>query len=259
MRVALLSDIHSNYEAFTAATEDIASQDIDGICILGDIVGYGADPSPTLHAVMAIFNRSTETPKEGIARLAGKGRAIVAGNHDLAAVGNDIIRRLNPRARGAAEWTAKQLSEEEKRFISALPISGELEGATLVHSSPENPPDFPYILSVADARIALENSNNDLVFTGHTHKPIVYELGTEMRVLPFDTRIALQVGKRYIVNVGSVGQPRDGDNRAAYVIRDTEKNTLQLRRVEYDIEAATDKIVAAGLPKRLAERLHIGR
>ncbi|MCP4228568.1 MAG: metallophosphoesterase family protein [bacterium] len=259
MRVALLSDIHSNYEAFTAVAEDIVSQDVDGICVLGDVVGYGAEPSAVLGAVMAMFGRGGYTLPRDFAELAGMGGAIVVGNHDAAAIGDTIIRRFNPRARAAAEWTAKQIREEEERFITALPITAEFEGATLIHSSPESPADYPYILGAADARLALENSDNDLVFIGHTHKPIVYELGAEIRVLRFDNEVALQTGKRYIVNAGSVGQPRDGDNRAAYVIRDTEGDTLQLRRVEYDIEGAAAKIIAAGLPDELGKRLFIGR
>jgi len=209
---------------------------------------------------MAIFGvASVGTLGEPFSELEGRGKIIVSGNHDIAAIGDEVIRRFNPRGRVAAEWTATQLNDDEKRYISTLPIKTKFERATLVHSSPENPTDFAYILSAADARIALENSEDEMVFIGHTHKPIVFELGVDMRVLRFDKDITLQPGARYIVNVGSVGQPRDRDNRAAYVIWDTEKDTLQLRRVEYDIEMAADKIIAAGLPKELGQRLFVGR
>ncbi len=259
MRVAFLSDIHSNYEAFSAVAADVATQSVDGICVLGDIIGYGADPSPVLSGVMAMFGCGGSMLPRDFAALAGLGKAIVLGNHDAAAIKEELVHRFNPRARAAAEWTAKRLSEEEKRFLSALPLTAEIEGATLVHSSPEAPVDFGYILSAADARIALENSDKGVVFTGHTHKPVVYEFGDKMHVPRFDGDIALQKGARYIINAGSVGQPRDGDNRAAYLLWDTEGNTLRLKRVEYDIEAAANKIIAAGLPKELGKRLYLGR
>jgi len=259
MRIALLSDIHSNYEAFSAVAADIASQNVDGVCILGDIIGYGSDPSPVLNGVMAMFGRGGSKLPRDFAELTGLGKAIVLGNHDAATFKEKMVHRFNPRARAVTEWTIERLAEEEKRFLSALPLTAEIEGAVLVHSSPEAPADFGYILGAADARIALEHSGSDLVFIGHTHKPIVYEYGDKMRTLEFDGDIALRAGARYIINVGSVGQPRDRDNRAAYLLWDTGRDTLQLKRVEYDIEGAANKIIAAGLPEELGKRLYIGR
>ncbi len=259
MRVALISDIHSNYEAFSAVAGDIVSQNVNGICVLGDILGYGADPSLCLRGIMVMFGRGGSAVPPVFAELAGKGKAIVAGNHDLAAIGGEVIRRFNPRARAAAEWTIGRLDEEEKRFIATLPVIAEFEGATLVHSSPENPSVFGYILGAADARIALENSDNDLVFIGHTHRPMIYELGEMMAVCDFKEGFTLKSGARYIVNVGSVGQPRDGDNRAAYVIWDMDVKALTMRRIKYDIKMAADKIRTARLPEELGNRLHIGR
>lgn len=259
MRLALLSDIHSNYEAFSAVAADIVSQNVDGVCILGDIIGYGADPSPVLSGVMAMFGCGGSTLSRDFAELAGLGKAIVLGNHDAVAFKEEVVRSFNPRAWAVAEWTKERLTEEEKQFLAGLPLTAEIEGATLVHSSPEAPADFGYILGAADARIALENSDDGLVFIGHTHRPVVYEFDGEMRVIQFSGDIALQKGARYIINIGSVGQPRDRDNRAAYLLWDTERNTLRLQRVEYDIEAAANKIIAAGLPKELGERLYVGR
>jgi diadenosine tetraphosphatase ApaH/serine/threonine PP2A family protein phosphatase len=259
MRIALLSDIHSNYEAFSAVAADLASQNVGGICILGDIIGYGADPSPVLSGVMAMFGHGDSMLPREFAALAGLGKAMVLGNHDAAAVKADIVHCFNPRARAVTEWTKERLVEEEIRFLSALPLTAEVEGAALFHSSPEAPADFSYILGAADARIALENSDNGLVFIGHTHRPAIYEFSGEMRTLELNEDVNIRAGARYIVNVGSVGQPRDRDNRAAYLLWDTERNTLRLKRVEYDIEAAANKIIAAGLPKELGERLYIGR
>jgi diadenosine tetraphosphatase ApaH/serine/threonine PP2A family protein phosphatase len=207
---------------------------------------------------MAMFGRGDSVLPREFAALAGLGKAIVFGNHDATAFKEEIAHRFNARARAVAEWTKEQLNEEEKRFLSALPVTAEIEGAVLAHSSPEAPADFGYILSAADARIALENSNNGVVFIGHTHRPVAYEFGDKMAVLRFDGDIALQAGARYIINVGSVGQPRDRDNRAAYLLWDTERNTVRLRRAGYDIETAANKIIAAGLPEELGKRLYVG-
>jgi len=206
------------------------------------VVGYGADPGPCLD--------------ELVARAAG----VVAGNHDRAAVGLTDLAWFNPYARAAAEWTAERLSPAQARYLEELPLTAEVGEATLVHASPRNPEAWQYIISLRDGERAFGHFSTRLGFIGHSHLPGVFVLGPEgVAHRPGPGRTSLEPGRRYLINVGSVGQPRDADPRACYAIYDPEAAEVEIRRVPYDVVAARAKILAAGLPRLLGDRLLYGR
>jgi diadenosine tetraphosphatase ApaH/serine/threonine PP2A family protein phosphatase len=245
MRYAIISDIHSNLQALQAVRASLDRDQLEEVICLGDIVGYGADPGPCLAEVKAVC------------------RQMVAGNHDQAAVGKTDVAYFNASARKAAEWTAQKLASDEKKFISGLPLSLDAACSNpcflAVHSTPEKPEEWHYILSIDEAEYQFERFKQSVCFIGHSHQPIFWQLsGDGQCSIVGREYLRLEEGKRYIINVGSVGQPRDGDPRACYAIFDTERMELVIRRVEYDIAAAQQRIIKASLPPRLAERLAMG-
>ena len=242
MRYAILSDIHGNLEAFEAVLKDLSRTDIQKPIFLGDIVGYGPNP------------------EECITLLREKFVVMIAGNHDWAVAGKTEIDTFNSIARHAIEWTSAHLSPDDKKFLSELPLKKEEEGLTFVHASPLNPQDWVYIFSGNEALRNLRAAKNDLCFVGHSHIPAVFVL-TEFGELFFSknfSEIVLEGKMRLLINVGSVGQPRDGSALASYGILDMKKRVFYLRRVRYSVETTQKKIVAAGLPSILAERLSRG-
>jgi len=241
VRYAIISDIHGNLEALEAVLRDVEDTGAEEVLCLGDLVGYGANPN------------------ECVERVRERASAVVAGNHDWAAVGKLDLDYFNSAARAAAEWTGRVLDEENKRYLRGLPLTGRpIEDLLLVHSSPVDPQAWRNLFHPGQAALAFRSFKERLCLVGHTHQPVVFEetgglfLGEQLLGLKFED------GSRYMVNVGSVGQPRDGDGRAAYCILDTEEMKLALRRVEYDVETAQAKIVMNGLPRTLAERLPLG-
>ncbi len=242
MLVAVISDIHANLEALEAVLEDIDRVGADTVICLGDVVGYGPDPNPCTEVVSKIA------------------LACVAGNHDHAALGLTDITYFNVYAREAVLWTRSVLTETARTYLRACPLQDVFKGALLVHGSPVEPEDWNYILSVGDARRAFDRFDESLCFVGHSHVPGVFDLDSRGFVDVLEaTELRFEEGHRYIVNVGSVGQPRDWDPRAAYGLWDTEENTFKLRRLAYDVQATQRKILAAGLPEFLATRLAIGQ
>ena len=242
MRYAILSDIHGNLEAFEAVLNDLAGTDIQKLIFLGDIVGYG--PSP----------------EECIALLRGKFDVMIAGNHDWAVTGKTDINTFNSVAKHAIEWTIAHLSPDDKKFLTELPLKKEEEGLTFVHASPLNPQDWVYVFSGYEAVRNLRAVKNDLCFVGHSHIPSVFVLN-EFGELFFSKKfseIVLEGKIRFLINVGSVGQPRDGSSLASYGILDMKKRVFYLRRVRYSFETTQKKIISAGLPSILAERLARG-
>ena len=233
MRIAIISDIHANLEALEAVSATIRKQTIDTIVCLGDIVGYGASPNPCIELIRS------HTPY------------ILLGNHDEAAI--DLVRAeyFNPYARIAAEWTHDELTEEHRVFIRNLPFTLEIEGLLFVHSSPHEPSEWNYIITDADAQENFPAFSQPVCFVGHSHLPGIF--ASDMRDGPVER------GKKFIVNVGSVGQPRDNDPRSSFGIFDTERWEYQNLRVDYAIDAAAAKIRKAALPKPLADRLFVGR
>jgi diadenosine tetraphosphatase ApaH/serine/threonine PP2A family protein phosphatase len=239
MRVAIISDIHSNLEALDAVLEDAGGEKIDKYYCLGDIVGYGANPNECLQKVWDLTEQ------------------VVAGNHDHAAVGLTDISYFNLHARRAVTWTAEALLADHSQYLRRLPFSLQLGPVLLVHATPSDPPVWNYLLSSQVAKDEFEAFAGQLCFIGHSHQPIIFSRKEGDQRWPA-ALFTCRADDRYIINVGSVGQPRDGDPRASYAIYDDQQGTIQLRRVEYDIQTAQRKILQAGLPPLLAVRLAHG-
>ena len=242
LKIAILSDIHGNLEAFCAVLNDLNYEEITKIVFLGDIVGYGANP------------------RECIDLLIDKTQAIVAGNHDWAVAERTEPVSFNPAARNAIEWTRDQLPPSYRTFLAQLPLRGEEDSFAYAHATPLNPSGWGYIFSSHQALANLNSVDQPLCFIGHSHIPIAFVLQQfhHFSIVANATEIVLEESARYLVNVGSVGQPRDERPDAAYGILDTEKRLFSLRRVSYDVATAQGKILAAGLPPILAERLGFG-
>ena len=241
MRYALISDIHSNLEALNAVLDALLKERIDQYICLGDIVGYAADP-----------NRCTEIIRQ-------VAETTVLGNHDSAAVDGTSIEGFNALARAAISWTTDTLSSKNKKYLESLDTNMVFEGGLVVHSSPSDPTSWRYIFSVDDAKMEFQHFTGRACFVGHSHQPVTFVYSKNRVIL--DTRPGLDIEdeNRYIINVGSVGQPRDLDPRASYAIYDTDQKTVEIKRTEYDIEVVRTKIIKAGLPRFLGERLLAGK
>ncbi len=241
MRYAILSDIHGNLEALETVLGDVAGRGVDAMVCLGDFVGYGA------------------APNECIERLRPLIEAAVAGNHDLAACGRIKLGYFNPDAAQAARWTTEALTPDHLEYLRALPFSVVWRGVRLVHSSPSEPEEWNYVFSPGDAALEMESSPEDVCLIGHSHYPGTFELFGGQVQYTRDAVVTARPGRRYLVNVPSVGQPRDGDRRAGYLLFD-DGSPLRFEhvRLEYDIPAAMERIRAAGLPPFLADRLQWG-
>jgi diadenosine tetraphosphatase ApaH/serine/threonine PP2A family protein phosphatase len=240
VRYAILSDIHGNLEALDAVLADAASRADDILC-LGDIVGYGADPLACIE------------------RVAERARAVVAGNHEHGVAGLLDLDWFNDRARAAAEWTRRRLDGDHLAWLATRPLVAETDDATLVHASPARPAEWDYLVSAEEGYDAFPAFATRVCFVGHSHRPGAWSVGSSGREYePGATEIELERGRRYLVNVGSVGQPRDGDPRAAYALWDVAGRRVTIERVPYDLATARRKILGAGLPRFLAERLSIG-
>ena len=240
MRYAILSDIHGNLEALGAVLAD-AGPRADGVLCLGDIVGYGADPVACIE------------------RVAERAEAVVAGNHEHGVAGLLDLAWFNDRARAAAEWTRGRLDDDHRAWLAARPLVHAVHDATLVHASPARPEEWDYLVSAQDGYEAFAAFATRLCFVGHSHRPGAWSVGSSGPAYePGATDVAFEHGRRYLVNVGSVGQPRDRDPRAAYALWDVDAHRVTIRRVPYDVDAARRKILAAGLPRFLAERLSVG-
>lgn len=240
MRYALIGDIHGNLEAFDAVLASIEQEHVDQILCVGDIVGYGANPVECIDLV-----------KE-------KCTKVVAGNHDYAAIGLTDVDYFNPFAKDALLWTSERLSEKEINYLASLKLMEREDSFTMVHATLSNPRDWGYILNTFDAAMNFELQVDPICFVGHSHGPVVY-MKRENFISGHRFVSKIEAGCQYIINVGSVGQPRDGDYRASYVVFDLDLQTLKLKRVEYDVVKTQKKIMEAGLPQILADRLSIGR
>ena len=232
MRIAILSDIHSNLQALQRAFDIIDVKEIDHVYCLGDIVGYGAEPN------------------ECIVMLRDRGVSCIAGNHDKAALDISKAELLNRYARTAIEWTARQLIPENIEFLSQLPYTLVVTHSTFVHASPGKPEEWNYIITGYDAQEYFRCFATPLCWVGHSHISGVY----------CEDRISSEVerGKRYIINVGSVGQPRNRDSRLSFGIFDDERWEYEHVVAEYDVGLAREKIIEAGLPPYLGDRLLAG-
>ncbi len=241
MKYAILSDVHSNLEAFQAVLTDLSQEKVDQTFFLGDIVGYGADPNQCIELL------------QGLTKFA------VAGNHDWAAVELTEASSFNPVAKAAIEWTSRKVTVEHQKCLKKLPLTQNHHNFTLVHATPDEPEAWNYIFSLKEAQVSFQHHDQQICFLGHSHRPVVFKQDEERipSILP-NTTFTLKDSQRYIINVGSVGQPRDGDPRAAYGIYNLDDSCFTLKRIPYNIECAQEKIIAAGLPHFLAQRLASG-
>jgi len=244
MPYLILSDIHANLEAHQAVLEDARGK-YDRILCLGDLVGYGADP-----------NAIVEWARESVT-------AIIRGNHDRVSVGGDPgapdeMEAFNPAAQASTVWTRNSLLPENRAYLERLP-RGPLpyEGLDLIHGSPAD--EDEYVVTASDAAPLLELLSGPLTFFGHTHRQGAFRLSRRaiVQIAP-DRTLGIEAKYFYLVNPGSVGQPRDSDPRAAYALYSPEERAVEFCRVDYDVDRAAAKIRAAGLPDFLAARLHEG-
>lgn len=240
MRYGILSDIHANYDALEAVLKELENEKIDKYVCVGDIVGYGAEP-----------DRCVEKTKDLVV-------ACVAGNHDFATIEKTNIEFFNAYAKEATLWTRQKLSDEEKQYLKDLKLVEEVDDFTIVHGTLYAPALFDYIQTTFDAYLSLQVLNSNLCFVGHSHVPISFFLDDAV-TYSVEPEIELKPGVKAIINVGSVGQPRDDNPKAAYVVYDSDEKKVWIRRAEYDVEAAAKKIEDAGLPEILGERLKYGR
>ncbi len=239
MRIAVLSDIHSNLAALDAVLADAGA--VDALWHLGDVVGYGPDPDAV------------------VARLVERGAVGVRGNHDAAAIGGHEIEWFNPEARTAVEWTSETVSSATRRWLTALPDTLVVDDLTLVHGSPRDPlREYVSDGAIAQDNLAVLKTRHAL--HGHTHIPVAWiENRGRVELIRARHGTTIQVtNARTMLNPGSVGQPRDGDPRAAYLVLDVDAGQATWHRVAYDIASVQAAIRAAGLPARLADRLAVG-
>lgn len=241
MKWAILSDVHSNLEALEAVVGNVRACGAERMVFLGDAVGYGADPNKCLEI------------------LRGATELMVAGNHDWGAIDRTEISYFNAAAQAAILWTAANLSAENRAFLGGLPLLREIAGLTFVHASPSHPSAWHYIFTLSQAEEGFAAFTGDMAFVGHSHYPLILAKRADGHVEALATsHMTRGKGVRYIVNVGSVGQPRDQNPEAAYGIYDEEFQEYRLQRVPYDIPYAQKKILKAGLPANLAQRLAQG-
>jgi predicted phosphodiesterase len=240
MRFAILSDIHSNLEALEAVLADAAARECTHYICLGDIVGYNANPRECLHLIQGL-----ECP-------------VVKGNHDEQASIEVSTEGFNELAEEAIGFSRAQLSREEKKWLADLRYTRQVRDFTIVHATLDTPAQWGYIFNELDAIASFTYQHTSLCFFGHTHWPTAFVRDDNVRRIAPE-RIHLENGKKYFINSGSVGQPRDRDWRAAYSIYHPDEQLVEQRRVEYDLATAQRKIRAAGLSDRLADRLALGR
>jgi len=244
MRIAIISDIHSNLPALEAVLENLKSRSIDKYYCLGDIIGYAAQPKECLKIMREIVDET------------------VFGNHEYAILYPEHIRTFNSSAREGIEYSRKSLGDDDMEWLRTLQPHMILPPLTISHGSLR---DFEeYVVDATIARLSLEMQKTNLLVIGHTHYPEGYIYDVETRTarsmdLFVEGEVILESGKRYLLNAGSVGQPRDGDPRACYCIFDTATFKFELIRVEYDIDKAANTIIEAHLPEMLARRLYAGR
>jgi diadenosine tetraphosphatase ApaH/serine/threonine PP2A family protein phosphatase len=244
--IALFADIHANRQAFTACLANAREQGAQKIVLLGDYVGYGADPEWTVSTVIDLVN---------------DGAFAILGNHD-SAVGNPKVQ-MNAEAEAAIEWTRGQLDVAQRQFLNGLPMKHEERNLLFVHSEATRPEGWIYVTDTAVASRSMQSVSAHVTFCGHVHKPALYSLSVTGKMTTFvptaDVPVHLLPGRQWLAVLGSVGQPRDGNPAAAYALYDTDKHELSYCRVPYDAEAAARRIRDNGLPVWLADRLLVGR
>jgi diadenosine tetraphosphatase ApaH/serine/threonine PP2A family protein phosphatase len=242
---AIFGDIHSNIDALSVVMDDCASRGVEQYLCTGDVIGYNASP----HECMDIV-RQLNCP-------------VTMGNHDYYVSSGLNLNDFNPHAARVVEWTRSRLSADEMEFLKNLPFTYTAKGVSVVHATMDRPHDFGYVFDNFQAGANFMSQKTPICFHGHTHCPMIYEFSLKgvFRIDPAELQggvFKMELGRKYFINAGSVGQPRDGDPRSSYVLYDSVAKTVEFRRLEYDIKSAQAKILEAGLPERLAERLAEG-
>ena len=246
MLIALFADIHANRQAFSACLAQARDQGAQRIVLLGDYVGYGADPEWAVTTVM---------------ELVDQGAVAVLGNHD-SAIGQPR-EQMNLEAQIAIEWTRGVLGASQRKFLAGLPLIANDGDRLYVHSEASNPPAWTYVTSTVEASRSLSLNPVQITFCGHVHQPAIYSMSPTAKMTAFtpttSAAVPLLQGRRWLVVLGSVGQPRDGNPAAAYAMLDTDKREITYCRVPYDVEQAAAAIRKKGLPVWLANRLLVGK
>src|SRR6266571_1548951 len=240
MRFAIIADIHANLEAFQVVLDDIQQQQCTHYACLGDVVGYNANPKECLDIV-----RQMNIP-------------CVKGNHDEYCSTDEPLDGFNPAAAEAVNWTRKQLSPEDRQWLRELKYVRMVTSFTIVHATLDGPQRWGYVFDKLAAAASFTYQNTAVCFFGHTHVPVAFIRDSVVRGGTY-SKFKVEPGKKYFVNVGAIGQSRDGVAKATYVIYDLDEGSIELRRLAYDIAKAQKKILEAGLPPRLAERLALGK
>ena len=242
MKFALISDIHANYEALREVLADIERQKVDAIHCLGDVIGYGTDPIPCLETVAKYCDVK------------------LMGNHEYAALGLISTEHYNSAAKDSSEWTKTQLGDNELSMIADYEMTHSFDNFFLVHASPFDPEKWRYIIAPNAAIEGFMHFSEKICFIGHSHLPQIFiEQEDALPRCLTGHDFLPDRENRYIINVGSVGQPRDNDNRACYLIFDTDEYEVQYRRVEYDFATTQAKMAELQMPEMLIHRLAIGR
>ena len=245
MLIALFADIHANRQAFSACLDDAREKGAQRFVLLGDYVGYGADPEWSVDTVMA---------------LAAEGALAVRGNHDHAV--SEPRETMNVDAKVALEWTRGELGKPAREFLAALPFTVSDDDRFYVHAEASSPQAWRYVASTADAARSIQATRAQVSFCGHIHRPAVYSLSAAAKMTAFtpvtDVPIPLLPGRRWLIVAGAVGQPRDGNPAASWLMLDTARRDVTFCRTPYDVDEAAAAIRAKGLPGRLAERLYRG-
>jgi diadenosine tetraphosphatase ApaH/serine/threonine PP2A family protein phosphatase len=243
MRYGILGDIHGNLAALETVLDCLSRESIDQVISVGDVVGYGA------------------APREAIALVREAGAAVVMGNHDAACIERLDMVYFNTYAREAALWTQSVLTPEDREWLGSLPLARHLDHCSVAHGTLHRPELFDYIQSPQDADASLEIMPLPVCFVGHTHVPVTLlrlEDDPHRTAYTTDAEVDLSEARRALVNVGSVGQPRDEDPRTGYAVYDSEQERVWIKRVPYDIDYEANRIRSAGLPSMLADRLYLG-
>jgi predicted phosphodiesterase len=240
VRFAIISDIHANLEAFDAVLADARDNKCTDFVCLGDVVGYNANPH------------------ECVARIREMDWPTVKGNHDEQASLVESSRDFNEMAEAAIQWTRDHLTDDDKQWLRDLKLQRQVRDFTIVHATLDMPEQWGYVFNNLDAAASFTYQQTTVCFFGHTHVPMAFVRDEGVQRQQFD-KLRIDPGKKYFINVGSVGQPRDGDWNAAYCIYDIESNMVERRRLKYDLAATQKKIIDAGLPRLLADRLALGR
>lgn len=246
MLIALFSDIHANRQAFEACLAAARARHAERIILLGDYVGYGADP---------------EWAVDVVAKLVDEGAKAILGNHDNAV--RNIGQRMSEDASTAMVWTRGRLTAEQGDFLKNLPLTCMEHDILFVHADASDPAGWHYVRSAEDAAVSLAATTARVTFCGHVHRPALYSISTVGKMTAFvpttDVPVQLLPGRRWLVVLGSVGQPRDGIAAASFALFDTVRQEITFCRVPYDIDAAASRIRKSGLPAWLAERLYLGK